>query len=188
MQLGSCRFMRMASHYAVAPELPSHHLRWFEHFRPEVGGGRGGDMRLINTTHARPTTFRPFSTMIEHGWWSLSGLTDISVKVHGRLVRWYNCARALQLASKANASAATTARPTCTTPRGSTKVCSAPWEDDDADDADDAGDAGEPTIPTILNGLETTDSSALRTTCRFEQPSSEPPHLPSSQTSRDSSL
>ena len=53
---------------------------------------------------------------------------------------------------------------------------------------DDAGDAGEPTIPTILNGLETTDSSALRTTCRFEQPSSEPPHLPSSQTSRDSSL
>ena len=142
-------------------------------------------MRLINTTHARPTTFRPFSTMIEHGWWSLSGLTDISVKVHGRLVRWYNCARALQLASKANASAATTARPTCTTPRGSTKVCSAPWEDDDADDA---GDAGEPTIPTILNGLETTDSSAVRTTCRFEQPSSEPPHLPSSQTSRDSSL
>jgi len=43
-------------------------------FRPEVGGGRGGDMRQTNIIHARPTTFRPFSTMIERGWWSRSGL------------------------------------------------------------------------------------------------------------------
>jgi hypothetical protein len=57
-------------------------------------------MRLINTTHAAPTTFRPFSTIIEHGWCSLSGLEPLAngyqYQAAGRLVSGTNRARALQ--------------------------------------------------------------------------------------------